>query len=346
MVYSNRQLEIFWIIFKAQPISIANILTLLNTKVSVPTLNRELSELKLKGLIETQGVGPSTKYNIISKGLITADLPIDAYYKTDVDSRSIFEKFNFAIFDELATFNLFSDSEIKYLDQLTSQYQQNVKKLSKPLFQKEFERLTIELSWKSAQIEGNTYDLLDTEQLLKYNILSKKNSKEEAIVLLNHKAAIEFSNTHAKDFKKLSSRNIIELHTLLTQNMGIAKNTRKRIVRITGTKYTPPENQFLVDEYLQNAIQLINKKKNIYEKALLTILLISYIQPFEDGNKRTARITANALLIGYKHCPLSYRSVVTTDYKKAILLLYEINNISAFKKLFMDQYEFAVNTYF
>jgi Fic family protein len=182
--------------------------------------------------------------------------------------------------------------------------------------------------------------------LLKYNILSKRNSIEEATMLLNHKKAIEYSYSYVKDFKKLSIKNLIELHTLLTLKMGIAKNMRKRLVRITGTKYTPPENEFLIEEYLQNTMALINKKKNIYEKALLTILLLSYIQPFEDGNKRTARISANALLLGNNYCPLSYRSVDSVFYKKAILLFYEVNNISAFKKLFMEQYEFAVNTYF
>ncbi|HRF24205.1 MAG TPA: hypothetical protein PLR98_08580, partial [Chitinophagaceae bacterium] len=65
-----------------------------------------------------------------------------------------------------------------------------------------------------------------------------------------------------------------------------------------------------------------------------------------DGNKRTARIICNAILLHFKYCPLSFRTVDSIDYKKAILLFYEINNLSAFKKMFIEQYEFAVNTYF
>ncbi|MEO6636916.1 MAG: Fic family protein [Ginsengibacter sp.] len=78
----------------------------------------------------------------------------------------------------------------------------------------------------------------------------------------------------------------------------------------------------------------------------LTILLISYIQPFEDGNKRTARIASNGILIENGYCPLSYRSIHPIEYKKAIILFYEQNNISAFKKLFIEQYGFAVTNYF
>ncbi len=92
--------------------------------------------------------------------------------------------------------------------------------------------------------------------------------------------------------------------------------------------------------------KLVNSKKDIFEKSILTVLLINYIQPFEDGNKRTARLTANALLMAYKYSPLSYRSISPADYKKAVLLFYEIQNITAFKKIFIDQYKFAVENYF
>jgi len=91
---------------------------------------------------------------------------------------------------------------------------------------------------------------------------------------------------------------------------------------------------------------LINKKENVFEQALLALILISYIQPFVDGNKRTARIVSNAILINNKYCPISFRTVDSVDYKKAMLLFYEQNNITIFKRIFIEQYEFAVKTYF
>jgi Fic family protein len=65
-----------------------------------------------------------------------------------------------------------------------------------------------------------------------------------------------------------------------------------------------------------------------------------------DGNKRTARIVSNAILLSENVCPLSFRTVDSIDYKKAMLLFYEQNNISAFKEIFINQFEFAVETYF
>jgi Fic family protein len=92
--------------------------------------------------------------------------------------------------------------------------------------------------------------------------------------------------------------------------------------------------------------ELINYKKNIFEKALLVLVLIAYIQPFADGNKRTARIISNALLMNHQYCPISFRTVNSIGYKKAILIFYEQHNISTFKKIFIPQFKFAVNTYF
>lgn len=345
-MYTKRQLYIFWQIFKNQPIGISSIMPLLEDKISTPTLNRELAILKKDSIIESDGKGPSLKYYINRRALTVFPLPIDEFFETEADQRQIFKQFSNEIFEILKSVEIFTEQETEYLENLTLKFRENLKQQTIVSYKKEFERLMIELSWKSSQIEGNTYDLLDTEQLLKYNVLSKKNSQEEAIMLLNHKAAIEYSREYAKDFKKLSIRNITELHTLLTKKLGVAKNLRKRVVRITGTNYVPPENSFLIEEYLEKMVKLVNSKKNVFEKALLTVLLISYIQPYEDGNKRTARITANALLMGYNCSPLSYRSISSSDYKKAILLFYEVNNLSAFKKIFMGQYEFAVNTYF
>ena len=115
---------------------------------------------------------------------------------------------------------------------------------------------------------------------------------------------------------------------------------------ISGTNYTPLDNDFQIKETLIAMCELVNQKRNVFEKALLILVLISYIQPFADGNKRTARIISNAILINHQHCPISFRTVDSIDYKKAMLVFYEQNNISAFKKIFIEQFDFAVKTYF
>ncbi len=341
-----RQQEIFWIILKNEPIGISSILEKADKKVSIPTMNRQLVKLKKSNFILSEGNGPRTKYRVNLKGLVHAKISVDDYFKIDVDSRKILDKYNPSIFESFKSVPLFTKSEITLLDKLTASYQKKIKDISATNYKREFERLMIELSWKSSQIEGNTYDLLDTEQLLKYNIAAPNHTQEEAVMLLNHKAAIEYTRENADLFNQLAINKIIDIHTLLTQKLGIAKSIRNRQVRITGTKYTPPDNQFVIEEAVENLCKSVNDVENVFEKALRALLLISYIQPFDDGNKRTARLTANALLMAANKCPLSYRSISPSEYKKAILLFYEMNNVQAFKKIFIDQYRFAVENYF
>ncbi|MBQ6704449.1 MAG: Fic family protein [Opitutales bacterium] len=208
------------------------------------------------------------------------------------------------------------------------------------------ERLGIDLSWKSSQIEGNTYTLLETEKLLKENEEARGRTKEEAQMLLNHKEALRFLVENEDYLENLAVSRIEDVHSLLVKNLNVQRNIRTTRVGITGTNYRPLDNEFQIREALNDTCNLINAKQNVFEKALLAILLISYIQPFSDGNKRTARIVCNALLLANRHCPLSFRTVDSLDYKEALLIFYEQNNLSAFKKIFIEQVEFAVKTYF
>ena len=166
------------------------------------------------------------------------------------------------------------------------------------------------------------------------------------MMLLNHKDALDFVLADPEYLKEISIWRIEELHALLTKEMDVDKGIRKRRVGITGTNYYPLDNEYQIREALEDSCRLINGKENVFEKALLALVLLSYIQAFSDGNKRTARITSNAILIANKYCPISFRTVDSVDYKKAMLIFYEQNNISAFKKIFIDQFAFAVQTYF
>jgi Fic family protein len=187
---------------------------------------------------------------------------------------------------------------------------------------------------------------LETEAFIKQQELAQGKSKEDATMILNHKKALDFIIDDPEYLKPLSLNKAIDIHTLLTSGLGLNNNIRKWAVAITGTNYKPLSIQSQITEALEATVQLVNSKENIFEKGLLLLCLLSYIQGFEDGNKRTARIVSNAVLMSYNNCHLSFRTVKAVDYKKAMLLFYEQNNLSEMKKIFIDQYEFAVDQYF
>ena len=319
----------------------------LGSVASYATIKRYLSKLLNGKLIIRQGNDKNSRYSISQEYGLFYPIDMDEYYSKEIDDREIITDYNFSLIqDTLQNVSLFTTEEMERLNDLQKTFSENIAGLSDFEYQKDLERLAIDLSWKSSQIEGNTYSLLETERLLKDKQTASGKTKDEAVMILNHKDAIDFVVEDPYYFRTLTVAKIEELHSILIKELGIERNIRIRRVGITGTNYRPLDNEFQIREALQQTCDLVNSRENVFEKALLALVLLSYIQAFTDGNKRTARIISNALLMAYRYCPLSFRTVDAIVYTKSMLLFYEQNNISAFKKMFIQQFEFAVENYF
>ena len=299
------------------------------------------------GDIVSTGKARAVKYSLSAKGKLLNTIDLDTYYKVPVNARAIQTTYNFDLIrNELPQIDLFTAQERDFLLKCEQSFASRIKDYPVEAYRKEMERLGIDLSWKSSEIEGNTYSLLETVNLLKDKIEAKGHKREEAIMLLNHKEALKAIVAQPEYFKTLSLRMMEEVHGILTQDLGVDKSLRHIRVGISGTNYRPLDVESQIREAVEDMCKLVNLKTDPYEKALLTVLLIAYIQPFTDGNKRTSRLMANSILIANHVCPLSFRTVEADDYRAALLLFYEQNNISAFKRIFLEQVKFAVEEYF
>lgn len=343
----NREIEIIEFIKNHPKCTSHEILDGLNLNISVATLRRKLQELVAEDLINAIGELKSRKYEISNGYNIIRPIEVDQYFEKEIDERIIQDKFNSELISQtLKNISIFTNTELDQLNNLQEKFKSNSSKLSKSEYKNELERLAIDLSWKSSQIEGNTYSLLETERLLKDKETAAGKTKDEATMLLNHKDALDFIIKNPNYINPLNVSSIEDIHSILVKELDISRNIRSRRVGISGTNYKPLDNEFQIKEAVESMCTLINSKKNVFEKALLSLVLISYIQPFSDGNKRTARIISNAILINNHFCPISFRTIDSIEYKKAMLVFYEQTNISPFKKVFIGQFEFAVNTYF
>ena len=319
----------------------------LTVAIGERTLKRIIAECVERGLVEVIGKGPATRYKLTPQAHVTMPLHLDTYFDKDIDERQVQRSFNFELIREiLPKVQLFTQEELDTLYDAQKRFTDHLAEMTAVEYRKEMERLGIDLSWKSSQIEGNTYSLLETERLLKEKQTATGKTKEEAVMLLNHKDALDFILDVPDYLTQLSLPRIEEIHALLVKELGVERSIRHRRVGITGTNYQPLDNEFQIREALEDTCQLINSKTDVFEKALLALLLLSYIQAFTDGNKRTARIISNGILIANNYCPISFRSVDSIDYKKAMLMFYEQNNVAAFKQIFIEQFLFAVKTYF
>jgi Fic family protein len=311
------------------------------------TVKRVLKKLNKSNYMEIEGQGKGTKYRISPAYAATKPIDLDDYFEKEIDERKIIESFNFHFISGiLPKVDLFTREEMEKLEKLQKRYLENIKTLSDAQYQKELERLAIDLSWKSSQIEGNTYSLLETERLLRDKQTAEGKTQAEATMLLNHKEALDLIIEHPDYLDPILVNRIEDIHSILVKDLEVKRNIRTHRVGISGTNYKPLDNEYQIHEAMQEMCTMVNSKQSVFEKALLILVLLSYIQAFDDGNKRTARILSYACLIHNNYCPISFRTIDSVDYKKAMLLFYEQNNISAIKSIYIDQFEFAVKTYF
>ncbi len=343
---SQKQQAIIDFVQKNQPVDRSTIYAKVSVLMGDSTLRRFLLEMTPE-LIKANGKGKARTYSISDTYELFAPINLEAYYNLLPEGRNAKKTFNLnLISNTLSQVELFTEEEMEHLNTLHAKYTKNIAPLTKGEYKNELDILAIDLSWKSGEIEGNTYTLLETEALIKYSELAEGKKQEDAIMLLNHKDALDFIITEPDYLKPLTISSIEDIHSILIKNLGVKRNIRKRGVGVGGTNYKPLSVHMQIVDVMQQMCDLVNSRGNIFEKALFVLVLLSYIQAFNDGNKRTARIISNAILMENGYCPLSYRSVKASDYKKSMLLFYEQNNITEFKKVFISQYEYAVNKYF
>ncbi|OHA42432.1 MAG: hypothetical protein A3H68_00480 [Candidatus Taylorbacteria bacterium RIFCSPLOWO2_02_FULL_46_40] len=345
---TKRQQKIIDFIFTKEEVQNQDIVEFFiseNEPLSRETIGRELNELVSLNKLLKIGKGRAVAYKITESHPLLKPVDYEGYFSKDQDVRAPGTiKFDQNIFSKLS--GLFKPEEVAELFQKNRDFSKRIANLSPAIIQKEYERITIELSWKSSKIEGNTYSLIDTEILIKEHKEASGHKKEEATMILNHKKTLDYIFSNKEKFKKISLRDIEDVHRLLVGDLGVEFGLRSKSVGITGTNYRPLDNVHQIKEAVEKMSECINSAEDPWNKALIMLLAVAYIQPFEDGNKRTSRLIANACLIAGDVCPLSFRSVDESDYKKAILLFYELGNASLMKSIFLEQFNFAVSNYF
>lgn len=210
---------------------------------------------------------------------------------------------------------------------------------------KVLEQLLIDLSWSSSRLEGNSYSLLATEQLFKSGIAG---GDVNAVMLLNHKSAIEFL-VDSVPTQGLTMGLIRNLHALLMQDLLSSTDAlgaiRQTVVNISDTVYVPMQVPSILMEMLEGIIHKTRLIKNPIEAAFFIWVNVAYLQPFEDGNKRTSRLAANIPLMLYNRAPLSFFDVDQQMYAQAMLGVYEFRDVALAVDLFDWAYRRSVKKY-
>lgn len=318
-----------------------------NLKPAMPrrTLQRRLASLQENGAILAQGAKSAVRYFIAESRF---GLPLSKTakrLKAQVGQpltkrKPVAYQPDFLLSYQPNTTFYLSEKTRSHLFQIGQQFHQ---KLPPGTFVKKIlQRLLIDLSWNSSRLEGNTYSLLETERLITYGAEAEGKNAFEAQMIINHKEAIAFMIEHVASLG-LHKYRVLNIHALLSNNLLANPRARGQLrqipVGINQTVYHPPEIPQVIESCFQTILDYASKIQDPFEQAFFLMVQLPYLQPFEDVNKRVSRLVANIPLMQYNLSPLSFIDVPQEEYIGGLLAVYELNNTTYLRDVFVWAYE-------
>ncbi len=213
--------------------------------------------------------------------------------------------------------SVLTEDKIKKIEKIRVEYKQIFRRLTKKQLADILDRFTINFTYESNAIEGNSLTLKDVTLILNENLVPKDKDLREVYETRNTRVANEllFDNKI-----KIKLKDIVKLHAILIKDTGVSEGFKKlpNYLLMRNVKTTPPEK---VEEEILNLIEEYSRLKKDMHPVKLAALFhgkFERIHPFEDGNGRVGRILINVILLENGYPPLIIRKTMRTSYFNAL----------------------------
>ena len=310
-------------------------------EVSGPTVWRALKKLVDKGRLEVSGKARATGYSLAGAAVVRAYLQTPyirrrpATYNKEFVDRYIPDKTFYL--GEADRQRLHEAGRPEPVPLPAGTYARRI-----------LERLLVDLSWASSRMEGNTYDILQTERLIRFGEEASGKDRKEALMILNHKEAIQYVVDNLGDIT-ISRPDVFSIHALLSGGLladpAMAGRLRRMPVGISYSSYKPLDDQYEIEEEFDILIQKSAAITNPFEQSFFLLVHIPYLQAFADINKRTSRIASNIPLLKADLAPMSFLTMDDGNYIDGLIGIYELNNVSLLREVYIDAYLTSAENY-
>lgn len=204
--------------------------------------------------------------------------------------------------------------------------------------QQSFSRLV----YLTSQFEHLTLQYSKVELILKDQYVCDI-KPSEIQVILNLRDAYQYVAT-LNNITDFSLANVLEIN-LLVKGAGAQDAGRIRItdmvVPLTKETYQPPiPTEAQVQKLVTN---IMSDTATTTDKALTLMLTLSCMQPFMDGNKRTAIVAANTLMFADKRGLIAIPEDKLHWYSWQLAKYYRSDNMQPLKQWLADNAVFGIN---
>ncbi|MDR1211387.1 MAG: Fic family protein [Spirochaetaceae bacterium] len=163
------------------------------------------------------------------------------------------------------------------------------------------EQFTLEWTYNSNAIEGNTLSPRETDLVINRGLTIGNKTLQEHFEAVNHKQSIQFVYDFVKKKKELDEALVLEIHKIILKNISDADAGQYRNVNvmIRGAVHLPPSAVKIPALMAEFFAWYYEKKSKLsaVELAAWVHYKLVYIHPFIDGNGRTSRLIMNLILL-------------------------------------------------
>ena len=187
-------------------------------------------------------------------------------------------------------------------------------------------RNIVDSIWRSSHIEGIDVTFPETQQIydggnvarLRIDEIQTINNLKHAWLYILNSIDEEENLNFLKSINSLVGTNLVDR----------AGNIRNYEVRIGGTNWIP---KLPDEEEVSKKLEEFNKIECITEKAITIMCYLMRTQFFTDGNKRTAMLFANKIMIKNGKGIISIPVEKIEEFGKKLTNYYETNNMEDLK---------------